>query len=405
MTIERKSYSVAEMKVADDQAGVIEAIVSVFSNVDQGNEKVMPGFFSKSIEKKLPKGVWAHDWKQPIAKTLEAKELLPGDPQLPDSLKTLGGAYIKGQFNLDTQRGREAYSDIKFGIVDEFSIGYAVLKDGKDKETGARELIEGDWKEWSPVLVGMNDQTRLISIKEESGGLPFGTVEINGKIIPTGGYGCHTCSAQFKKIEEAAEHGKECRALNNKKNASKGMLAEELAITTPSFWETQSAACRLVKKIMEAAKSASVTGVEFDWRAKISALGTEFGTEFASLATAQGEEFLNSSDDEFYLKGITGTESFESFEAAGTALTKFTQSLAHDMRRNHDVRVKEGRMLSSSNRAKVQSVMDRIMELHTELTDLMAMSEPLPKEKAVDVEALRTQSMRLVGLALDVLSR
>lgn len=167
MPIERKSYSVAEMKVADDQPGIIEAIVSVFSNVDHGNEKVMPGFFSKSIEKKLPKGVWAHDWKQPIAKTLEARELLPGDPQLPDSLKTLGGAYIKGQFNLDTQRGREAYSDIKFGIVDEFSIGYSVLKDQKDKESGARELIEGDWKEWSPVLVGMNDQTRLISIKEE----------------------------------------------------------------------------------------------------------------------------------------------------------------------------------------------------------------------------------------------
>jgi HK97 family phage prohead protease len=149
--IERKTYPIADLKVADGEAGIIEAVVSVFSNVDSGKEKVMPGFFTKSIEKKLPKGVWAHDWKQPIAKTLEAKELLPGDPQLPDSLKLLGGAYIKGQFNLDTQRGREAYSDIKFGIVDEFSIGYGVLKDNKDKD-GVRELIEGDWKEWSPVF-------------------------------------------------------------------------------------------------------------------------------------------------------------------------------------------------------------------------------------------------------------
>jgi HK97 family phage prohead protease len=169
--IERKSFSIFDVKTVDD-TGQIEAIVSVFHNVDHGNEIVRPGFFSKSIERKLPKGVWAHDWKQPIAKTLEARELLPGDPLLPPELKELGGTYIKGQFNLGTQRGKEAYSDIKFGIVDEFSIGYKVLKEGKDEKTGARELLEGDWKEWSPVLVGMNDQTRLLSIKEGGEPLP-----------------------------------------------------------------------------------------------------------------------------------------------------------------------------------------------------------------------------------------
>lgn len=165
--IEHKSYPILDLKT--DEAGICEAIVSVFSVVDAGHEKVMPGFFSKSIARKLPKGVWAHDWKQPIAKTLEAKELLPGDPMLPVELKEFGGCYIKGQFNLDTQRGREAYSDLKFGTIDEFSIGYKVLREGQDKESGARELLEGDWKEWSPVLVGMNSETRLISIKDESG--------------------------------------------------------------------------------------------------------------------------------------------------------------------------------------------------------------------------------------------
>jgi len=172
MQIEHKSFPIAGLKT--DETGVIEAIVSVFNNVDSGKEVVRQGFFAKSIAKKLPKGVWAHDWKQPIAKTLEAKELAPGDAQLPDHLKSLGGTYIKGQFNLDTQRGREAYSDIKFGIVDEFSIGYSVVNDKKDDNTGVRELIEGDWKEWSPVLVGMNPETALISIKSDPpAGLTF----------------------------------------------------------------------------------------------------------------------------------------------------------------------------------------------------------------------------------------
>lgn len=165
--IEHKSYPISGLKT--DDLGTIEAIVSVFNNKDSGNEIVRPGFFQKSIERKLPKGVWAHDWKQPIAKTLEARELPPGDPGLPAHLQTLGGTYIKGQFNLDTQRGREAYSDIKFGIVDEFSIGYRVTKDTMDEKTGTRELLEGDWAEWSPVLVGMNSETSLISIKSQHG--------------------------------------------------------------------------------------------------------------------------------------------------------------------------------------------------------------------------------------------
>jgi hypothetical protein len=73
--------------------------------------------------------------------------------------------WVKGQFNLDTQPGREAYSNLKFGAIDEFSIGYRVLEDAHDKKTGVRDLVRGEWYEWSPVLVGANDATELLSIK------------------------------------------------------------------------------------------------------------------------------------------------------------------------------------------------------------------------------------------------
>lgn len=358
--IERKAYPIAEMKVADDGTGIIEAVVSVFNNVDHGNEKVLPGFFSKSIEKKLPKGVWAHDWKQPIAKTLEAKELLPGDPLLPDSLKTLGGTYIKGQFNLDTQRGKEAYSDIKFGIVDEFSIGYSVVKDNKVKETGVRELIEGDWKEWSPVLVGMNDQTHLISIKAD----------------PQSAISRHIA------------------------NESKDMLDEEMAQMTPSTWEIQSAFCRVVCKIAENAKNAVTLGETFDWRTKVSELVNAYGPKLQPVIISQIEEFLTSSDDEFYLKGISEAESFESFESAESAIKKFAQK----MKSNHENRVKEGRMLSTPNRSTVQGWHDSLMAMAEELAQLLAASEPKPKEKAADVVTLRTQSMRLRSSATRTLA-
>jgi hypothetical protein len=341
MPIERKSYPIADFK-GDDETGVIEAIVSVFNNVDHGKEIVRPGFFEKSIARKLPKGVWAHDWKQPIAKTIEAKELRAGDPQLPDHLRELGGTYIKGQFNLKTQRGREAYEDIKFGIIDEFSIGYAVIKDSKDEATGARELIEGDWKEWSPVLVGMNDQTALMSIKSDE---------------------------------------------------EKGMLAEEMAQTTPSTWEVQSAFSRVIRKIAESAKNSDVTDLQFDWKAKATLACSELGSEMTPLVIAQIEEFLSSSDDEFYLKGITAPESFESFEATAPGLTKFVQKL----RDFHEIRLKEGRILSNSNRKVVQDAIDALQAL------LLA-SEPKPKEKEMSVESLRIQSLRIRSQAIAALS-
>lgn len=166
MQIEHKSFNAVGVDTPEDAPGQVSAVVAVFNNVDHGKDRIRPGFFEKSLARKLPKGVWGHDWASPIAKTLEARELHPGDPLLPEAIKHLGGLYIRGQFNLDTQRGREAYSDVKFGIIDEFSIGYRTKKSELDRKSGVRDLIEGDIHEWSPVLAGMNDQTRLLSVKD-----------------------------------------------------------------------------------------------------------------------------------------------------------------------------------------------------------------------------------------------
>jgi HK97 family phage prohead protease len=165
MQLKHKSFPVSAFKAVDPEAGIVEAIVAVFNNVDSMNERILPGAFAKSLGRKLPKGVWMHDWNQPVAKTLQATELNAGDTRLPESLRQLGGLYIKGQFNMGTQRGREAFSDIQFGIVDEFSIGYLVEKAVVSNETTVIDLAELELYEWSPVLVGANPATALLSAK------------------------------------------------------------------------------------------------------------------------------------------------------------------------------------------------------------------------------------------------
>jgi uncharacterized protein len=160
---ERKAWE-GDLRVEDEAQGVVHAVVSVFGNVDAEDDLVHPGAFAKEIAAgrargRFPPGVWSHDWKSPVARTMDARE--EGD-----------GLHVIGQFNLETQRGRETFSDIKAGIIDQYSFGYRAI----DPETidGVRHLKELRWYEWSPVLHGMNEATYTVGVKRLLGdGLPL----------------------------------------------------------------------------------------------------------------------------------------------------------------------------------------------------------------------------------------
>jgi HK97 family phage prohead protease len=169
--------------------GTFEAIVSVFGNKDSMNEVVMPGAFTGSLQSRgLPKICWGHDWLEIIGSAVEARELSPGDPLLPPQISTNGGLWLRAQLELETQRGKEAYTLLKNGHVTEFSIGYRVLRAHRVTEEGdsvddtygygyygnpksIRYLDELELYEASPVLAGANDRTALIGVKD---GMPFG---------------------------------------------------------------------------------------------------------------------------------------------------------------------------------------------------------------------------------------
>lgn len=160
--------TLGEVKIITDdegQVGRLSAIVSVYNNKDLVNDIIMPGAFNKSLSRKLPKGIWAHDWKRPIAKTTNAVELFPLDPRLPDSLKSLGGLLVEAEFPLNIGESKEAFEKIVYGLIDEFSIGYKVTDFSMDK--GVRIIKEADLFEWSPVILGANPLTEVISVKDQ----------------------------------------------------------------------------------------------------------------------------------------------------------------------------------------------------------------------------------------------
>ena len=170
MELESKQAQV-EAKALNDAEGTVEAVVSVTNIVDNVNDVIEPGAYLDTLQKRIPKGVWSHDTTIPVARTLAAVELEPGDERLPRHLQEAdaGGVLVKMKFNLNTTRGREAYEDIKFfGGEQEWSIGYSVPEGGSEMkgETGVRHIKRLEWYEYSPVLFGAAPGTATVSVKE-----------------------------------------------------------------------------------------------------------------------------------------------------------------------------------------------------------------------------------------------
>ena len=159
MTTEFKSLPV-EWKAADDDSGIVEAVVSVFGNVDYGGDRVIKGAFAATLAEWAKSGdpipfIWSHDWNDPnahIGYVTDAKEIAEG-------------LYVKAQIDTDRPFAQQVHHLLKSRRVKEFSFGYGVKEWAYVDEDGqsVRELKTLDLYECGPCLLGMNDSTRLIS--------------------------------------------------------------------------------------------------------------------------------------------------------------------------------------------------------------------------------------------------
>lgn len=165
----------------DKAQGIVECFVAAIGNKDSVGDIIVPGAFSKSLGRRKPRVVWGHNWNEPVGKVLEMFEVGPNDPRLPSKMKSIGvgGLFAKVQFNLASERGREAFSTVAFfGEEQEWSIGYKTIDKEYDAMRQANLLKEVELYEVSPVLHGANQFTGTIAVKvaesmaEEKGGCP-----------------------------------------------------------------------------------------------------------------------------------------------------------------------------------------------------------------------------------------
>lgn len=190
----RQQFQVKSLSQSDPD-GTFEAIVSVFGNVDEGGDRVMPGAFAKSIERTggVFPIVWSHMWSTvPIGKTVSAVET--------DEGLLVKGQLLVGQHELADQ----IYANFKAGVPLEFSFSYDIKsarwveEDGRD----IYELVELDVLEVGPTLIGMNRDTRLAGVKSGAPTDPLALLQAIHAAVTSGAKDATDSAATLASLRE-----------------------------------------------------------------------------------------------------------------------------------------------------------------------------------------------------------
>ena len=159
-----KKTLMSDAKAVDASQGLVEAFTNTMGVIDSDGDIIDPIAFNGSIAKNLPLPVLAgHDQHSVVGKVISARPVHIAD----DEYKL----YTLMQMNMETQGGKEAFSNVSGNFVREWSVGFNVPEEGWEIEgsgkSQTRRIKELDWVEVSTVIRGASPATATISAKSE----------------------------------------------------------------------------------------------------------------------------------------------------------------------------------------------------------------------------------------------
>ncbi|WP_458756644.1 HK97 family phage prohead protease [Afipia sp. TerB] len=145
--------SATRMSLAGD--GTVEGYASLFGEIDQARDMVMPGAFTQTLKqrglRRIPM-LFQHDPAEPVGIWLELRE-------------DFRGLWARGRLIPDVARGRELLALVEQGAIDGLSIGYRTVRGRIDPATRIRRLYQVDLWEISIVTFPLLDSARVRAVK------------------------------------------------------------------------------------------------------------------------------------------------------------------------------------------------------------------------------------------------
>lgn len=167
--MERKRFPFAVKQPDLLLNGVVEGYAAVMGNVDDGNDVIDAGAFTKTIGEnggRIKMG-WQHEAPFGVTTYIAEvpKEALPG-AVLARAPGATGGLFVRGQADM-TAEDTDRLKRLASGSVDELSIGYEAVKASFEQNADryVRRLKEVRLFEWSPVWVAMNSAAVITGVK------------------------------------------------------------------------------------------------------------------------------------------------------------------------------------------------------------------------------------------------
>lgn len=133
--------------------GTVEGYASLFCEIDQARDMVMPGAFAQTLRtrglRRIPM-LFQHDPSEPIGVWLDLQE-------------DFRGLRARGRLIPEVLRAREVLALVREGAIDGLSIGFRTVKGRVDPRTRVRKLEAVDLWEISivtfPLLAGARVRT------------------------------------------------------------------------------------------------------------------------------------------------------------------------------------------------------------------------------------------------------
>jgi HK97 family phage prohead protease len=145
--------STSRVSVTGD--GAVEGYASLFGEVDQARDMVMPGAFTQTLQsrglRRIPM-LFQHDPSEPVGIWLELRE-------------DWRGLWARGRLIPEVARGRELLALVREGAIDGLSIGYRTVRGRIDPKTRIRRLYQVDLWEVSIVTFPLLTGARVHAVK------------------------------------------------------------------------------------------------------------------------------------------------------------------------------------------------------------------------------------------------
>lgn len=154
--IERKFAGLTLDRVEED--GSFSGYASLFGQVDLGKDRVEPGAFRNSIERRGTNGIrmlYQHDPAKPIGRWMDIRE----DGR---------GLFVHGRLSRTSRLAGEVLGLMRDRVLDGLSIGFRTVRSRTESKSGVRRILEADLWEISIVTFPMLPGARIETVK--SGG-------------------------------------------------------------------------------------------------------------------------------------------------------------------------------------------------------------------------------------------